>query len=149
MTLLLLLPKLFLAGGAFLGTLELPQTTTLYNHTLAGEKIPAYQVVTRSRWGTPMLPDGKAGYSMTAPINKKLIAESLWIPPVSGTRPTAEIIVIVATNQPTAPSAISAATSSLPTSTTTTTTTTTSSVPVVPTVPVVPVAPSVPAAPNQ
>lgn len=101
---LLLLPKLFLAGGAFLGTLELPQTTTLYNHTLAGEKIPAYKVVTRSRWGTPMLPDGKAGYSLTAPINKKLIAESLWIPPVSGTRPTAEIIVIVATNQPTAPS---------------------------------------------
>lgn len=141
MTPLLLLPKLFLAGGAFLGTLELPQTTTLYNHTLAGEKIPAYQVVTRSRWGTPMLPDGKAGYSLTAPINKKLIAESLWIPPVSGTRPTAEIIVVVATNQPTAPSAISAAAaSSLPTSTstTTTTTTTTSSVPVAPTAPAVP-----------
>jgi hypothetical protein len=36
-----------------------------------------------------MPPDGKAGYSLIAPIRKKLIEQSLWIPPVSGTRPVA------------------------------------------------------------
>ncbi len=97
MTPLLLLPKLFLAGGAFLGTLQLPQEIPVDNHTLAGEKIPSAQVVTRSRWGTPMLPDGKGGYSLIAPINKKFIAQSLWIPPVSGTRPVVE--APVSTNQ--------------------------------------------------
>jgi len=44
-------------------------------------------VVCRDRWGTPMLPDGKAGYSLIAPIKKSLIAQSLWIPPVTGERP--------------------------------------------------------------
>ncbi|MFZ0435190.1 MAG: hypothetical protein WAL87_04365 [Chthoniobacterales bacterium] len=34
-----------------------------------------------------MLPDGKGGYSVIAPIKKNLIAQSLWIPPVSGNRP--------------------------------------------------------------
>ena len=90
MTPLLLFPKLFLAGGAFLGVLEIPPTVPLDNHTLAGEKIPASQVVTRSHFGTPMLPDGKGGYSLIAPINKKFIEQSLWIPPVSGTRPVVE-----------------------------------------------------------
>lgn len=85
----LLLPKLLIAGGAsFLGTLDLPPNVDLLNHTLAGEKIPAREVVCRDRWGTPMLPDGKGGYSIISPIDKKLIAESLWIPPVSGVRPT-------------------------------------------------------------
>ena len=87
---LLLLPKLFIAGGVFLGTLQLPPDLPLDNHTLLGEKIPAAQVVTRSCWGTPMLPDGKGGYSLIAPINKKFIEQSLWIPPVSGTRPVVE-----------------------------------------------------------
>ena len=88
MTPLILLPKLFLAGGAsFLGGLDLPANTDVMNHTLAGEKIPASQVVCRSRWGTPMPPDNKAGYSLIAPINAGLIAQSLWIPPISGTRP--------------------------------------------------------------
>lgn len=85
----LLLPKLLIAGGSsFLGTLDLPPNVDLLNHTLAGEKIPAREVVCRDRWGTPMLPDGKGGYSIISPIDKKLIAESLWIPPVSGVRPT-------------------------------------------------------------
>ena len=85
----LLLPKLLIAGGSsFLGTLDLPPNVNLLNHTLAGEKIPAREVVCRDRWGTPMLPDGKGGYSTISPIDKKLIAESLWIPPVSGVRPT-------------------------------------------------------------
>ena len=99
MTPLLLLPKLFLAGGSLLGTMQIPQEIPVDNHTLAGEKIAAVQVVTRSRWGTPMLPDGKGGYSLIAPTNKKFIAQSLWIPPVSGTRPAVE--VMVATNQST------------------------------------------------
>ena len=86
---LLLLPKLLIAGGSsFLGTLELPPSIDMINHTLAGEKIPAREVVCRDRWGTPMLPDGKGGYSIIAPIDKSLIAQSLWIPPVSGSRPT-------------------------------------------------------------
>ena len=92
MSLLPLLPKLFIAGGAFLGTLDLPAPVQLMNHTLAGEKIPASQVVCRSRWGTPMLPDGKAGYSLIAPIRKDLIARSLWIPPISGTRPLEQAV---------------------------------------------------------
>lgn len=96
MTFSLLLPKLFLAGGAFLGSLEIPASPELMNHTLPGEKIPAAQVVCRSRWGTPMPPDGKAGYSLIAPykytpgVTNALIKQSLWIPPVSGTRPVAE-----------------------------------------------------------
>lgn len=57
------------------------------NHTLAGEKIPSSKVVCRNQWGTPMLPDGKAGYSLIAPIKTNLISQSLWIPPVSGSRP--------------------------------------------------------------
>lgn len=106
---LLTFPKLFIAGGVFLGVFELPPETPLDNHTLLGEKIPAAQVVTRSCWGTPMLPDGKGGYSLIAPINKKLIEQSLWIPPVSGTRPVVE--APVATNAtapaPLLPSAVS------------------------------------------
>ena len=90
MTPIFFLPKLFLAGGAFLGALQLPSDTPLDNHTLAGDRIPAAQVVTRSHWGTPMLPDGKGGYSLIAPIDKKLIEQSLWIPPVVGTRPVVE-----------------------------------------------------------
>lgn len=88
MTPLLLLPKLLIAGGSsFLGTLSFPASGDVMNHTLAGEKIPASQVVCRDRWGTPMPPDGKAGYSLISPIKKSLIEQSLWIPPVSGTRP--------------------------------------------------------------
>lgn len=104
MTPLLILPKLFLAGGAFLGTLQVPPSQSLDNHTLAGEKIKASQVVTRSQWGTPMLPDGKGGYSLIAPIDQKLIAQSLWIPPVSGKRPSTQLpVTVTSSNQPVAP----------------------------------------------
>ena len=120
MTPLLLLPKLFLAGASMLFTMQVPQEIPVDNHTLAGEKIAAAQVVTRSRWGTPMLPDGKGGYSLIAPINKKFIAQSLWIPPVSGTRPALE--VMASTNQPAAAAATTpaAATSAVPAPTATT-----------------------------
>ncbi len=77
---------LFLAGGAFLGAVT--QSTSisvteidLYNHTLRGERILAREVVCRSRWGTPMLPDGKGGYSLIAPINQEYINQSLIQPP--------------------------------------------------------------------
>jgi hypothetical protein len=56
----------------------------LYNHTLRGERIPAKEVVCRNRWGTPMLPDGKGGYSLIAPINPDYIAQSLIQPPITG-----------------------------------------------------------------
>ena len=86
---LLLFPKMFLAGGVFLGAFQKPAPVEVLNHTLPGIEISSSQVVCRSRWGTPMPPDGKAGYSLIAPIRKKLIEQSLWIPPVSGTRPVA------------------------------------------------------------
>ncbi len=129
MTLSLLLPKLFLAGSSVIAPmvapaasqqpiLKLPDSVEMMNHTLAGEKIPAKDVVCRSRWGTPMPPDNKGGYSLIAPIKKHLIAQSLWIPPVSGKRPkldglkpvSMEIVVPAATEtKPVAPTAPSAA----------------------------------------
>lgn len=54
------------------------------NHTLAGEPIPSKEVVTRNRWGTPMLPDRTSGYSIIQPIVPEYIARSLVQPPVSG-----------------------------------------------------------------
>lgn len=55
----------------------------LYNHTLRGERILAREVVCRNMWGTPMLPDGKGGYSLIAPINPEYIAQSLIQPPLT------------------------------------------------------------------
>jgi hypothetical protein len=89
MSSLFLFPKLFLAGGVFLGAFQEPTPVDVINHTLPGMEISSSQVVCSSRWGTPMPPDGRAGYSLIAPIRKKLIAQSLWIPPTSGTRPVA------------------------------------------------------------
>jgi hypothetical protein len=98
---LLFVPAFLIAGGSsFLGSVELPAPVEIMNHTLAGEQIPSKQVVCRNRWGTPMLADGKGGYSVIAPIKKNLIAQSLWIPPVSGTRPK-----LLARNVPTVPTA--------------------------------------------
>lgn len=74
---------LFLAGGAFLGIVA-PQAQPepeLVNHTLRGERVLAMEVVCRNRWGTPMLPDGKGGYSLISPINQELIDFSLVQPP--------------------------------------------------------------------
>jgi hypothetical protein len=73
---------LLLAAGAFLGAITQPDFE-LYNHTLRGERILAKQVVCRNRWGTPMLPDGKGGYSVIAPINPEFIARSLIQPPIT------------------------------------------------------------------
>jgi hypothetical protein len=107
MDFLSLLPKLLIAGGSsFLGTLEIPPTQVINNHTLAGEKIPSTQVVCRDRWGTPMLPNGKAGYSLISPINQDLIAQSLWVPPVHGERPAkknAPVTPVVAPVSPAKP----------------------------------------------
>lgn len=76
--------SLLLAGGSFLGAVtQTTQVTEIetYNHTLRGERILAKEVVCRSRWGTPMLPDGKGGYSLIAPINQEFIERSLFQPP--------------------------------------------------------------------
>ncbi|MEY2906094.1 MAG: hypothetical protein RLZZ408_565, partial [Verrucomicrobiota bacterium] len=106
---LLFVPAFLIAGGSsFLGNVELPAPVEMMNHTLAGEKIPSREVVCRNRWGTPMLPDGKGGYSVIAPIKKNLIAQSLWIPPVSGNRPK-----LIAKNAPTEP-ATTPATATVP-----------------------------------
>lgn len=98
---------LLLAGGALLGAT--PQTTTTttqtinvetFNHTLRGERILAKEVVCRSRWGTPMLPDGKGGYSLIAPINQEFIERSLWQPPISTGRPFRPTVVRVTITEP-------------------------------------------------
>ena len=74
--------SLLIAGGVYVATTT--STTTwpdFNNHTLRGETILSSQVVCRNMWGTPMLPDGKGGYSLIAPINVDWIKESLIIPP--------------------------------------------------------------------
>ena len=68
---------LIIAGGIFLSQ----PTQELNTHTLRGEKIPDREVTCWSEFGTPMLPDGKGGYSMIAPINKEYIEASLQQPP--------------------------------------------------------------------
>jgi hypothetical protein len=70
-----------LAGNVFLSPVSSETKTDLINHTLNGETVRAEQVVCRNRWGTPMLPDGKGGYSLIAPINNEFIARSLTQPP--------------------------------------------------------------------
>lgn len=77
---------LIIAGGVFVGgalQTENPELPEMFNHTLIGERIPAEEVVCRNRWGTPMLPDGKGGYSVIAPINQEFINRSLVQPPVT------------------------------------------------------------------
>ena len=91
----LILSSLLIAGGSsFLGTMVSSTNTNTVNHILLGEKIDATKVVCRDRWGTPMLPDGKASYSLIAPISESLIAQSLWIPPASGVRPKSALSVV-------------------------------------------------------
>lgn len=74
---------ILIAGGAFVGALTTPAQPDMFNHTLLGERILAKEVVCRGRWGTPMLPDGKGGYSLNAPINQEFIAQSLIQPPIT------------------------------------------------------------------
>lgn len=98
-----LLPKLLIAGGSsFLGTLQTPAPQVINNHTLAGEKIPSTKVVCRDRWGTPMLPDARAGYSLIAPIKANLIAQSLWVPPIYGERPSRASVPVTVSAAPAA-----------------------------------------------
>jgi len=90
---------LLLAGGAFLSVVSTPEPEVqTFNHTLRGERILASEVVCRNRWGTPMLPDGKGGYSLIAPINQEYIAQSLIQPPRTDGpvfRPAAVTTVVV------------------------------------------------------
>jgi hypothetical protein len=122
--------SLIIAGGisAAAASSTQFQWPDVMNHTLLGEQIPAREVVCRNRWGTPMLPDGKGGYSLIAKIDPILIKESLIIPPVSpddmvAFRPLPPVTE-AATVQPAAPQ-----------------------VPAVPTSPTAPSAPAAPAAP--
>jgi hypothetical protein len=86
---------LLLAGGAFFGAITQPEPE-LSNHTLRAELVLANEVVCRNRWGTPMLPDGKGGYSLIAPINQEFISQSLIQPPKtkgSVFRPESSLVV--------------------------------------------------------
>lgn len=112
---LICVPAFLIAGGtSFLGNLQFPDEVQMMNHTLAGEKIPSAQVVCRNRWGTPMLPDGKAGYSVIAPIKKGLITQSLWIPPVSGSRPKPALASTTVAPAPVSPAPSGGAASGAP-----------------------------------
>lgn len=91
---------LLIAGGAFIGTLASPTDPGMNNHTLRGEVIPAKEVVCRNMWGTPMLPDGKGGYSLIAPINPEFIAQSLIQPPRTSGPVFRPASVIVTTSTP-------------------------------------------------
>lgn len=76
---------ILIAGGVFVGAAQ-PQTqpeVELTNVTLLRETVLARQVVTRNMWGTPMLPDGKGGYSVIQKINPEYIARSLIQPPLT------------------------------------------------------------------
>lgn len=74
--------SLLIAGGiSVAATSQTTEWPDIDNHTLKGEAIPASEVVCRNRWGTPMLPDGKGGYSLIAKIDPELIRQSLIIPP--------------------------------------------------------------------
>jgi|GEM_PF-1221503 len=88
---------LFLAGGAFLAVVATQPEPEMINHTLRSEKVFAKEVVTRNRWGTVMLPNGKGGYSLIAPVNQEYIDFSLVQPPKSpmlAFRPTGTVVVV-------------------------------------------------------
>lgn len=77
---------LLIAGGIFLTPtpqtpkVEIPE---LINHTLLGETVPVKQVLTRNRWGTPMLPDDKGSYRLNQGIDEANITRSLILPPLT------------------------------------------------------------------
>ena len=70
-----------IAGGSLITTLVEPPLPEFQNHLLNGTPVPAKQVVCRDRWGTPMMPDGKGSYSISAPPNPVFIDRSLIQPP--------------------------------------------------------------------
>ena len=70
-----------IAGGSIISTFTAPQLPEMMNHTLSGTPVKAPEVVCRSRWGTPMMPDGMGSYKLTAPPNAAYIERSLIQPP--------------------------------------------------------------------
>lgn len=58
-----------------------PELPDMNNHLLNGNTVLAKEVVCRTRWGTPMMPDGKGSYSLIAPADPVLIERSLIQPP--------------------------------------------------------------------
>lgn len=70
-----------IAGGSLISTLVLPELPDLNNHTLSGTPVLAKDVVCRNAWGTPMMPDGKGSYNLTAAPDAALIERSLVQPP--------------------------------------------------------------------
>jgi hypothetical protein len=70
-----------IAGSSVLATLVAPEPIESINHTLLGVKVKSKEVVTRNIWGTPMMPDGKGSYSITAPPQPVFIERSLIQPP--------------------------------------------------------------------
>ena len=72
---------LLIAGGSLISTFTAPQLPEEMNHTLNGTPVKASEVVCRTRWGTPMMPEGKGSYSLTAPPNPTYIQRSLIQPP--------------------------------------------------------------------
>jgi hypothetical protein len=72
---------LLIAGGSIISTFTAPQLPEMMNHTLNATPVKAQEVVCRTRWGTPMMPDGKGSYNLTAAPNPIYIQRSLIQPP--------------------------------------------------------------------
>ena len=72
---------LLIAGGSIISTFTAPELPEMKNHTLNGTPVKAQEVVYRTRWGTPMMPDGKGSYNLTAAPNPVYIQRSLIQPP--------------------------------------------------------------------
>jgi len=73
--------SLLIAGGTIVSVFTAPEHPDLENHLLNGNLVKASEVVCRTRWGTPMMPDGKGSYSLVAPADPVLIERSLIQPP--------------------------------------------------------------------
>jgi len=76
-----LMIPLLIAGGSIISTFTAPQLPEMMNHTLNATPVKAQEVVCRTRWGTPMMPDGKGSYNLTASPNPTYIQRSLIQPP--------------------------------------------------------------------
>jgi len=72
---------LLIAGGSIISTFTAPQLPEMMNHTLNATPVKAQEVVCRTRWGTPMMPDGKGSCNLTASPNPTYIQRSLIQPP--------------------------------------------------------------------
>ena len=72
---------LLIAGGSIISTFTAPELPEMKNPTHHGTPVKAQEVVCRTRWGTPMMPDGKGSYNLTAAPNPTYIQRSLIQPP--------------------------------------------------------------------